>query len=153
MVVRRRCSIAAIASYSALCIAASSVCKIARRYGTSQEYLTASSHRRRGECYVIVSLQTVSNGTVSSRTRRRRLGSPLHFIPRSSSRPHQSPNERPPDQAVPRSHSELFDQFWLCFGCNGNLDVVAFFEFDFIAVVISQRIFNAEFSILWLAFD
>src|ERR1700685_4351269 len=71
----------------------------------------------------------------------------------SSSRHHQSPNERPTDQAVPRSHSELFDQFWLCFGCNGNLDVNAFFELHFLAVFVGQGIFNAEFSILWLAFD
>jgi hypothetical protein len=57
------------------------------------------------------------------------------------------PEERPPDKAVLRSGSALFDQVWFPFGCDCNLDRSAFFEFHFVTVLVGQRILNAEFSI------
>jgi hypothetical protein len=55
--VMRRCSIDAIASKSELCIEGSSVCRIARMYWISHQYLMASfpTHGE-GACYAVVAL-------------------------------------------------------------------------------------------------
>jgi hypothetical protein len=90
---------------------------------------------RKGACYVIDALQLCRKGQYS-RERGDTL-TKLHFSLLFSSA-HQALKERPPDQAVLRLYSELFDQLSFPFGCNCNLDTITFFELHFVAVFVGQ---------------